>query len=80
LWTLIETSNIFEFLTGQKDTVPEFENLLTFSANPSVKIDTSKIAQSLTPIPFHQLPPAVKRVTFCSLAYKLQLVSKEGKN
>jgi hypothetical protein len=26
-----------------------------------VNIDTSKIAQTLTPIPFHQLPPAVQR-------------------
>jgi hypothetical protein len=41
--------------------VPEFENVLTFAAKPSENIDTSKIAQSITPIPFHQLPPAVQR-------------------
>jgi len=41
--------------------VPEFENVLTFAAKPSENIDTSKIAQSITPIPFHQLPLAVQR-------------------
>jgi hypothetical protein len=45
------TSDIFEFLTGQRDTVAQFETFLTFSANPTVNIDTSKIAQTLTPIP-----------------------------
>jgi len=62
LWTKFETSDIYEFLTGESDTVPEFcNNWLTFSAKPKVNIDTSKIAQTLTPIPFHQLPPAVQR-------------------
>ncbi len=32
LWSLFEKSDIFEFLTGQKDTVPQFENYLTFGA------------------------------------------------
>jgi hypothetical protein len=42
--------------------VPEFcNNWLTFSAKPKVNIDTTKIAQTLTPIPFHQLPTAVQR-------------------
>ena len=32
LWSIFEKSDIFEFLTGQKDTVPQFENFLTFGA------------------------------------------------
>ncbi len=32
LWSLFEKSDIFEFPTGQKDTVPQFENFLTFGA------------------------------------------------
>ncbi len=62
LWNKFETSGIYELLTGESDTVPEFcNNWLTFSANPKVNFDTTKIAQRLTPIPFHQLPPAVQR-------------------
>ena len=61
LWNLFETSDIYEFLTGQKDTVPEFENFLTFTATPKLNIDTSKIAQKLTPILPHQVPAAIQR-------------------
>jgi hypothetical protein len=62
LWKKFETSDIYEFLTGESNTVPEFcHNWLTFSAKPKVNIDTTRIAQTLTPIPFHQLPPAVQR-------------------
>jgi hypothetical protein len=50
LWSLFENSDIYEFFTGQKDTVPEFKNVLTFSANPSVKINIQRIAQNLHPI------------------------------
>ncbi len=50
LWSLFENSDIYEFLTRQKDTVPEFEKFLTFSANPSVKINIQRIAQNLHPI------------------------------
>jgi hypothetical protein len=50
LWLLFENSDIYEFLTGQKDTVPEFENFLTFGAKPSVKINIQRIAQNLHPI------------------------------
>jgi hypothetical protein len=46
LWSLFENSDIYEFLTRQKDTVPEFEKFLTFSANPSVKINIQRIAQN----------------------------------
>ncbi len=61
-WTKFETSDIYQFLTGDSNTVPEFCHIwLTFSAKPKVNIDIDKIAQSLTPIPFHQLPPAVQR-------------------
>jgi hypothetical protein len=62
LWTKFETVDIYQFLTGDSNTVPEFcHNWLTFSAKPKVNIDIDKIAQRLTPIPFHQLPPAVQR-------------------
>ena len=58
----IRKSDIYEFLTGEEDTVPEFcNNWLSFSATPKVNIDTARIAQSLTPIPFHHLPPAIQR-------------------
>jgi transposase InsO family protein len=50
LWSLFEKSDIFEFLTGQKDTVPQFENFLTFGAAPKVNINIQRIAQNLHPI------------------------------
>jgi hypothetical protein len=50
LWSLFEKSDIFKFLTGQKDTVPQFENFLTFGATPKVNIYIQKIAQNLHPI------------------------------
>jgi hypothetical protein len=46
LWSLFENSDIYEFLTRQTDTVPEFKNLLTFAAKPSVKINIQNIAQT----------------------------------
>ncbi len=62
LWTKFETSDIYQFLTGQSNTVPEFcHNWLTFTAKPKVNIDIDKIAQRLTPIPFNQLSPAIQR-------------------
>jgi hypothetical protein len=54
LWSDFENSDIYKFLTGQKDTVPEFKNFLTFAANPSMKINTQNIAQTLQPIHNHQ--------------------------
>ncbi len=50
LWSLFEKSDIFEFLTGQTDTVPQFENYFTFSATPKVNIDIKRIAQNWHPI------------------------------
>ncbi len=62
LWTKFETSDIYQFLTGETNTVPEFcHNWLTFSAKPKVNIDIDKIAQRLTPIPVNQLPQAIQR-------------------
>jgi hypothetical protein len=62
LWTKFKTCDIYEFLTGESDTVPEFcHNWFSFSATPKVNIDTSRIAQTLTPIPFNQLPKTVQR-------------------
>jgi hypothetical protein len=50
LWSLFEKSDIFEFLTGQTDIVPQFENFLTFGATPKVNINIQRIAQNLHPI------------------------------
>ncbi len=61
LWSLFENSDIYEFLTGQKDTVPEFENFLTFGAKPSVKINIQNIAQNLHPIYRHQQQGHIQR-------------------
>jgi hypothetical protein len=62
LWSKFETSDIYQFLTGETNTVPEFcHNWLNFSAKPKVNIDIDKIAQRLTPIPVNQLPPVIQR-------------------
>ncbi len=61
LWSLFEKSDIFEFLTGQKDTVPQFENFLTFGATPKVSINIQRIAQNLHPILPHQDNGAIQR-------------------
>ncbi len=54
LWNKFEKSDIYEFLTGENDTVPEFcSNWLTFSASPKVTIDSYKIAARLTPVQAH---------------------------
>jgi hypothetical protein len=51
LWNKFEKRDIYEFLTGEKDTVAEFcSNWLTFSASPKVTIDSDKIAARLTPV------------------------------
>ena len=40
LWNLFEKSDIYEFLTGEKDTIPEFRyNWITCSAKPKVEFD-----------------------------------------
>jgi hypothetical protein len=61
LWNLFEKSDIYDFLTGKEDTVPDFESFLTFSAMPKVNIDISKIAEILVPIPPHQTHEAIQR-------------------
>ncbi len=50
LWNLFEKSSIYEFRTGQKVTVPDFKNFLTFLAISKVSINMSKIAEKLVPI------------------------------
>ena len=79
LWNLFETSDIYEFLTGQKDTVPEFENFLTFTATPKLNIDTSKIAQKLTPILPHQVPAAIQRALSAPSPVAHNLRQRKGK-
>jgi hypothetical protein len=61
LWSLFEKSDIFEFLTGHKDTVPQFENFLTFGASPKVNIDIQRIVQNLHPILPTQHQGAIQR-------------------
>jgi hypothetical protein len=51
LWNNFEKSDIYKFLTGERDTVPEFcNNWLTFSAKPKVNINIERIAARLTPV------------------------------
>jgi len=80
LWTKFETSDIYKFLTGETNTVPEFcHNWLTFSAKPKVNIDIDKIAQSLTPIPVDQLPPAIQRASSAPSPPTHNLRERKGK-
>jgi len=80
LWTKFETSDIYQFLTGDSNTVPEFcHNWLTFSAKPKVNINIDKIAQTLTPIPLHQLPPAVHRTLSAPSPTTHNLRERKGK-
>ncbi len=76
LWSLFEKSDIFEFLTGQTDTVPQFENYFTFGATPKVNIDIQRIAQNLHPIPHtnNQGPIYIKNLQwkFTSVQNKLE--------
>jgi hypothetical protein len=61
LWNKFEKSDIYEFLTGERDTVPEFcNNWLTFSASPKVTIDTERIAAHLTPVQNPQVPASIR--------------------
>jgi hypothetical protein len=54
LWNKFEISDIYELLTSERDTVPEFcNNWLIFSASPKVTIDSDKIAPRLTPVQAH---------------------------
>jgi hypothetical protein len=60
--------------------VPEFcHNWLTFSAKPKVNIDINKIAQSLTPIPVDQLPPAIQRTLSAPTPPTHNLRERKGK-
>jgi len=62
LWNLFKKSEVYEFLYGEKGTVPEFcHNFLTFSAKPQVNIAISKIADKLMSIPPHHTPQAIQR-------------------
>jgi hypothetical protein len=70
LWNLFKKSDIFEFLAGEKYTVPEFcHNWLTFSAKPEVNIDTSKIAEKIVPIPQHQVKQNILRTYSASAPF-----------
>ena len=47
LWNLFENSDIYEFLTGEKDTIPEFRhNWITYSAKPKVTFDYQGFLES----------------------------------
>jgi hypothetical protein len=61
LWNDFEKSEIYEFLTGEKDTVAEFcSNWHTFSAKPKVNIDIGKIAAKITPVHVPPQQPAIR--------------------
>jgi hypothetical protein len=63
LWNLFENSDIYEFLTGEKDTLPEFRhNWITCSAKPKVTFDYQGFINSWTALnQLPQLQPAVQR-------------------
>jgi hypothetical protein len=68
LWNLFENSDIYEFLTGEIDTIPEFRhNWITCSAKPKVTFDYQGFINSWTALnqqPQLQQQPAVQ----CSLS------------
>jgi len=63
LWNLFENSDIYKFLTGEKDTLPEFRhNWITCSAKPKVTFDYQGFINSWTALNQQpQLTPAVQR-------------------
>jgi hypothetical protein len=63
LWNLFENSDIYEFLTGEKDTLPEFRhNWITCSAKPKVTFDYQGFINSWTALNQQpQLQPTVQR-------------------
>ena len=63
LWNLFEKSDIYEFLTGEKDTLPEFRhNWITCSAKPKVTFDYQGFINSWTALNQQpQLQPTVQR-------------------
>ncbi len=62
LWNKFEKSDIYKFLTSGKDTLPKFcHNWVTFSAKPTVHIDTLSIAAKLFPVPQNQILRGVPR-------------------
>jgi hypothetical protein len=68
LWNLFENNDIYEFLTGEKDTIPEFRhNWLTCSAKPKVTFDYQGFLDSWRAFNQQQLPqpiPALQRSIF----------------
>jgi hypothetical protein len=65
LWNLFENSDIYKFLTGEKDTIPEFRhNWITCSAKPKVTFDYQGFLDSWRAFNQQQLPqptPALQR-------------------
>jgi hypothetical protein len=65
LWNLFENSDIYKFLTGEKDTIPEFRhNWITCSAKPKVTFDNQGFLNSWAAInqqPQPQQQPVMQR-------------------
>jgi hypothetical protein len=65
LWNLVENSDIYEFLTSDKDTIPEFRhNWITCSAKPKVTLDYQGFLNSWAAFnqqPQPQQQPVVQR-------------------
>jgi hypothetical protein len=76
---LFENSDIYIFLTGQTDTVPEFENFLKFAAKPSVKINVQNIVQTLHPITINQQQGPIQRTLSAPSPVKLFLRERKEK-
>jgi len=60
LWNLFEKSDIYEFLTGETDTTPEFRhNWITCSAKPKVKFDFQTFFNDWNQLNFQINTPAL---------------------
>jgi hypothetical protein len=64
LWNLFEKSDIYEFLTGEKDTIPEFRyNWITCSAKPKVEFDFQTFYNDWNRLNFQSQPQAQPSAT-----------------
>jgi hypothetical protein len=65
LWNLFENSDIYKFITGEKDTIPEFrQNWITCTAKPKVTFDYQGFLDSWRAFNQQQIPqpiPALQR-------------------
>jgi hypothetical protein len=64
LWQLFEKSDIYEFVTSEKDTIPEFRHdYVGFAPQPCINFNTQAFFQNLQPGNPNQVasPPTIQR-------------------